>query len=94
MLIGHFPRGQEIIVSSEFPLARMGEDLNEIFSGPIHSTHSRDGVTWQRGQSSPAATVTNQYLSDLDQGLLEINAMGNDFAQMIRTLYQSDDGGW
>jgi len=94
MLMSHFPKGQSIRVSSEFPLDRMPDYLEEIFSGAIQSTYSRDGVTWQRGQSSPATTVTNQYINDLDQGLVEINSPGDNFARMIRRLYLNSSGGW
>ena len=93
MLFHHFPQGEKALVSARFPF-QGSFWLTDRFNGTISRSHTRDGGSWQRGQCSPVETITNQYLSELNQGLNAVNAPGQNFANVIRNLYRNSGGGW
>ncbi len=87
-VIYSWPRARTARVDAEFtPNVGAFDHL----SGPIHHSHSREGLEWRRGQAGCRGQIREQFLDGLDSTLLAVPNPGQNLGAMVRRLYRN---GW
>ena len=86
LILNRWPGGRQTWLEVKFPPPmKMTRQLNDDFN----FRHSRDGVTWHRGEASQWQTLTETYYQGLDDYLTGVDDQAKPLAELYRGLYRA-----
>ncbi len=87
LMVDQFPAGRRAQVSVGFDT---DQRLYKRFTGDIHSSHGREGVTWRRDEVNPWPALRDHFYLDFDNEMRSLPAPAGGMAGAIRHLYMAN----